>query len=213
MNKRWATFALAGLMHDGNSGGSRSGAGAGAELSEQQRLRAAEPRRPADARRRAAALARAPRIRSTSAPRSPTRCWRIPRRTTGSRGAARTTAWASRRSRAIDKENVDELQLAWSLALPAGPNAATPLVHDGVIYVHSYGDHVQALDAATGDELWHYARQLPNEFRPDREAQSRALRRQDLLRHVRRARRRAEREDRRRRVGSADHRSRTAASA
>ena len=67
---------------------------------------------------------------------------------------------------AIDKENVDELQLAWSLALPAGPNAATPLVHDGVIYVHSYGDHVQALDAATGDELWHYARELPNDFRP-----------------------------------------------
>ena len=27
--------------------------------------------------------------------------------------------------------NVGELQLAWSLALPAGPNAATPLVHDG----------------------------------------------------------------------------------
>jgi alcohol dehydrogenase (cytochrome c) len=62
----------------------------------------------------------------------------------------------------IDKRNVGELQLAWSLALPAGPNAATPLVHDGVIYVHAYGDHVQALDAATGDELWHYARDLGN---------------------------------------------------
>jgi alcohol dehydrogenase (cytochrome c) len=62
----------------------------------------------------------------------------------------------------IDKRNVGELQLAWSLALPAGPNAATPLVHDGVLYVHAYGDHVQALDAATGDELWHYARDLDN---------------------------------------------------
>jgi alcohol dehydrogenase (cytochrome c) len=66
----------------------------------------------------------------------------------------------------IARDNVDELQLAWSLALPPGPNAATPLVHDGVIYVHSYGDHVQALDAATGDELWHYARQLPETARP-----------------------------------------------
>ena len=47
-----------------------------------------------------------------------------------------------------------------------GPNTATPLVHDGVIYVHSFGDHVQALDAATGDELWHYARELPSTFRP-----------------------------------------------
>ena len=66
----------------------------------------------------------------------------------------------------IDKDNVDELQLAWSLALPPGPNSATPLVHDGIIYVHSYGDHVQALDAATGDELWHYARELPETARP-----------------------------------------------
>ena len=66
----------------------------------------------------------------------------------------------------IGKSNVGQLQLAWSLALPPGPNAATPLVHDGVIYVHAYGDHVQALDAATGNELWHYARQLPETARP-----------------------------------------------
>jgi alcohol dehydrogenase (cytochrome c) len=66
----------------------------------------------------------------------------------------------------INKRNVDELRLAWSLALPPGPNAATPLVHDGVIYVHAYGDHVQALDAATGDELWHYARDLGDNARP-----------------------------------------------
>jgi alcohol dehydrogenase (cytochrome c) len=67
---------------------------------------------------------------------------------------------------AIDKANVGTLRLQWSLSLPAGPNTATPLVHDGVIYVHSFGDHVQALDAATGDELWHYARELPSTFRP-----------------------------------------------
>ncbi len=66
----------------------------------------------------------------------------------------------------IDRKNVGDLQLAWSLTLPPGPNTATPLVHDGVIYVHSFGDNVQALDAATGDELWHYARKLPNDSRP-----------------------------------------------
>ncbi len=60
----------------------------------------------------------------------------------------------------ITRNNVDELTLAWSLALPPGANAATPLVHDGVIYVHSYGDHVQALDATNGNILWHYARDL-----------------------------------------------------
>ncbi|HEU4617846.1 MAG TPA: PQQ-binding-like beta-propeller repeat protein [Gammaproteobacteria bacterium] len=66
----------------------------------------------------------------------------------------------------ITTRNVDRLRVAWTLSLPPGPNAATPLVHDGVIFVHSYGDHVQALDAATGDELWHYARQLPANQRP-----------------------------------------------
>jgi alcohol dehydrogenase (cytochrome c) len=68
--------------------------------------------------------------------------------------------------KSIDKDNVSRLRLAWSIALPPGPNAATPLVHDGVIYVHSFGDNVQAFDAATGDELWHYARKLPNNSRP-----------------------------------------------
>lgn len=66
----------------------------------------------------------------------------------------------------INKRNVGELQLAWSISLPAGPNAATPLVHDGVIFVHSFGDNVQAFDAATGHELWHYGRELPNNARP-----------------------------------------------
>jgi alcohol dehydrogenase (cytochrome c) len=66
----------------------------------------------------------------------------------------------------ITKENVKNLRVAWSLTLPAGPNEATPLVHDGVIFVHSYNDNVQALDAATGDELWHYSRKLPEGVRP-----------------------------------------------
>lgn len=61
----------------------------------------------------------------------------------------------------INKANAKDLRVAWSLTLPAGPNEATPLVHDGVMFVHSFGDHVQALNAKTGDEIWHYARRLP----------------------------------------------------
>ena len=49
---------------------------------------------------------------------------------------------------------------------PNGPNEATPLFHDGVLFVHSFGDKVQALDAATGDLLWQYARRLPNGVMP-----------------------------------------------
>ena len=66
----------------------------------------------------------------------------------------------------INRNNVKNLRVAWSLTLPPGPNEATPLVHDGIIFVHSYGDNVQALNAATGDELWHYSRRLPEGTRP-----------------------------------------------
>jgi alcohol dehydrogenase (cytochrome c) len=61
----------------------------------------------------------------------------------------------------INKSNVAQLRSVWSWSLFPGANEATPLVHDGVIFVHSSGDHVQALDAVTGDLLWQYSRQLP----------------------------------------------------
>ena len=63
--------------------------------------------------------------------------------------------------RQINKTNVGALRAAWSWALPNGPNESTPLFHDGVLFVHSYGDKVQAIDAATGDLLWQYSRRLP----------------------------------------------------
>ena len=66
----------------------------------------------------------------------------------------------------INRTNVNELRVAWSWALPNGPNESTPLVHDGVMFVHSYGDKVQALDAATGDLLWQYSRRLPKGVAP-----------------------------------------------
>jgi len=61
----------------------------------------------------------------------------------------------------INTSNVAELRAAWSWALPNGPNESTPLFHDGVLFVHSYADKVQAIDAATGDLLWQYSRRLP----------------------------------------------------
>ena len=60
----------------------------------------------------------------------------------------------------INKTNVSDLRVAWSWALPNGPNEATPLVHDGVMFVHSFGDKVQAIDAVTGDLLWQYNHRL-----------------------------------------------------
>jgi alcohol dehydrogenase (cytochrome c) len=66
----------------------------------------------------------------------------------------------------IDRSNAGSLRVAWSWSLPPGASESTPLVHDGVLFVFGYGDRVQALDAATGDLLWHYARQLPKETQP-----------------------------------------------
>jgi alcohol dehydrogenase (cytochrome c) len=66
----------------------------------------------------------------------------------------------------INKTNIDDLRVAWTWSLPNGPNEATPIVHDGVLFVHSYGDKVQALDAATGDLLWQYSRRLPTGVAP-----------------------------------------------
>jgi len=67
---------------------------------------------------------------------------------------------------AINRTNVDDLRVAWSWSLPAGPNESTPIVHDGVLFIHGYGDEVQALDAVTGDLLWHYSRRLPRGTAP-----------------------------------------------
>ena len=61
----------------------------------------------------------------------------------------------------INKSNVGQLRSVWSWSLFPGANENTPLVHDGVIFVHSSGDHVQALNAVTGDLLWEYSRELP----------------------------------------------------
>jgi alcohol dehydrogenase (cytochrome c) len=59
--------------------------------------------------------------------------------------------------RQIDRITVGNLALAWSLALTPGTNAIEPIEHDGVLFINSNGT-VQAMDAATGDPVWSYAR-------------------------------------------------------
>ena len=57
--------------------------------------------------------------------------------------------------KSINRENVGELSVAWSFALPVSFNGITPIVHDGVMFVNS-GMYTFALDARTGDELWQF---------------------------------------------------------
>ena len=63
----------------------------------------------------------------------------------------------------IGPDNVAGLRLAWALAMPEGINQTAPLVHDGVLFLASPGNVVQALDAATGELLWEHRHQYPDD--------------------------------------------------
>ncbi len=66
----------------------------------------------------------------------------------------------------INRDNVAGLQLAWMRAMDEGAQEIRPLVHDGVMYIANPGsDHLQALDATTGDLIWDYERELPDDLR------------------------------------------------
>ena len=61
----------------------------------------------------------------------------------------------------INRANVSQLRMAWTRGLGPGTTETIPIVHKGVMYVVEPGAIVQALDAATGDELWEYKRKVP----------------------------------------------------
>ena len=65
----------------------------------------------------------------------------------------------------ITHDNVAKLAPAWifQTGVP-GQFEASPLVADGVMYVTASYDHVFALDAASGDVLWHYEHQMPSDI-------------------------------------------------
>ena len=66
----------------------------------------------------------------------------------------------------IDRENVGGLRLAWMRAMEEGAQEIRPLVYDGVMYIAQPGyDHLQALDATTGDLIWEYRRDQPADIR------------------------------------------------
>lgn len=60
----------------------------------------------------------------------------------------------------ITPANAASLRLVWSWTLPAGSQEAVPLVRDGTMFVLSFGEVVQAINAKTGDLLWQYTHVL-----------------------------------------------------
>ena len=57
----------------------------------------------------------------------------------------------------INRDNINQLDLSWSFQFSTARGMeATPLVHNGVIYISTGWSHVHALDARSGKQLWHY---------------------------------------------------------
>ncbi len=66
-------------------------------------------------------------------------------------------AWGYSPLEQINRQNVQQLQLAWSWAMDdRGSQQATPLVYDGIMYLPNPRGVIQALDGATGDLIWEY---------------------------------------------------------
>ena len=75
----------------------------------------------------------------------------------------------------INKDNVGDLQLVWAWGMtPGGRTQETPLVHDGIMFIQNSTHLIQALDAATGELIWEYQYELPDDVNPNGE-RSKAL--------------------------------------
>ncbi len=72
-------------------------------------------------------------------------------------------AWRYSSLSQINRENVKGLTPVWAFQTgkPDGGFSCTPLVADGIMYISSPGNRVFALNAATGEQLWHYYYPLP----------------------------------------------------
>ena len=62
----------------------------------------------------------------------------------------------------INKGNVGQLTLVWARALEPGNLQSAPIEFGGVLFTAAPGDVVQAIDAATGQLIWEYRRELPD---------------------------------------------------
>jgi len=66
---------------------------------------------------------------------------------------------------AIDKSNVDQLEVKWVKQLETLADVeTTPLVVDGVMYLTQSPSNVLALDASTGSQFWTYEHTLPEKL-------------------------------------------------
>lgn len=63
----------------------------------------------------------------------------------------------------INRGNVAQLKMIWTRGMGPGVQEATPLAYRGILYLPNPSDLVQAINGATGDLIWEYKRQLPDD--------------------------------------------------
>src|SRR3954464_453533 len=64
----------------------------------------------------------------------------------------------------INKQNAGQLKLVWKRDMAPGVQEATPLVYKGTMYLPNPADVTQAINGATGELVWEYRRQLPDDL-------------------------------------------------
>ena len=75
------------------------------------------------------------------------------------------SGWGYSPLKQIDTKNVDDLVPAWTLSTGVDEgHQSPPIVNDGVMYITTPGNQVLALDAASGELLWRYRRELPDDM-------------------------------------------------
>lgn len=63
----------------------------------------------------------------------------------------------------INRDNVASLRLVWTRALAPGAQEGTPIAYGGTLYMPNPNEHVQAIDATSGDLKWEYRRDIPED--------------------------------------------------
>jgi alcohol dehydrogenase (cytochrome c) len=63
----------------------------------------------------------------------------------------------------INSENVKNLTQVWARGIESGQTQTAPLIYDGVMFLATPNEVMQALDAVTGDLLWEYRHRMEAE--------------------------------------------------
>ena len=63
----------------------------------------------------------------------------------------------------VNRDNVGQMRMVWTRNLAAATDEITPLAYNGVLYVPQANDVIEAIDAISGDVIWAYRRDLPDD--------------------------------------------------